>query len=189
MTRTCWRCGVDFEASGFTPDAPCSDCQLDVPGDWVLQWGQRGGGLSESPWQSRAEAVRELHAQGKSDKEIAKALGIGRSTAYQWRWVRLGLPTHSNRKHRVAPRKSHASQREAKIRVIRALYDRGLNDHQIARELEASPYTAFYWRSKVLKLPPQPDALRIRSSGAFNSETGREASLRSWAKREKVDVG
>lgn len=86
----CWRCGVDFDATLYKSDAPCEDCQLDVPGQWLKNSGQRVKMDARSVI-AREERVRELNALKWWDTQIAEELDISPGTVYRIR-KRLGLP-------------------------------------------------------------------------------------------------
>lgn len=96
MTMTvCWRCGIDFDATKYKPDAPCIDCQEAVGGSWAVAAFRRGGlGLDE--WNSRAEAIRAAVARGLSDRGAAEVLGVHPSSVERWR-RRLGIPANHPR--------------------------------------------------------------------------------------------
>ena len=87
--RTCYRCGVDFDASLFIPDAPCEDCNLDVPGRWLRGWSK--GTTTEE----KEADIRELYAKHLSDPQIAKYLGISPQTVLRWRH-KLELPGYTD---------------------------------------------------------------------------------------------
>lgn len=91
---TCWRCGVDFNGDTYVAGAPCPDCQLDVPGQWLKGW-QVGHNVPPGTpeYDERVRLITELHRQRKSDSEIAEALGISPTTVLRWR-KRAGLPGH-----------------------------------------------------------------------------------------------
>lgn len=96
---TCWRCGVDYDPTPFIAGAPCEDCQLDVPGDWVA--GGTSGYLAEEIAEidreiARLKEVRKeleenrikfvdseitrMNKVGQLDSEIAKILGYKPAT-------------------------------------------------------------------------------------------------------------
>ena len=92
-TRTCWRCGVEFDPKLYKHDAPCPDCQLDVEGDWLLKTGTRGR-LNKAEGAKRLAEIKRLNSLNWLDTEIAEELGISPSTVGQWR-KRHGIPTVS----------------------------------------------------------------------------------------------
>lgn len=81
---TCWRCGVDFDASDYLPDAPCADCQLDYPGNWLK------GGFRTKTNEEKAADIRYYWKQELNDVQIAAKLGIHQQTVASWR-SKLGL--------------------------------------------------------------------------------------------------
>jgi hypothetical protein len=85
----CWRCGVDYDASKYLLGAPCEDCQLDVPGNYV-KYGKRGR-LRAAELAERNEMVKLLHRQRLTDPEIAEALGYRSRQAIQAVRKRFGL--------------------------------------------------------------------------------------------------
>lgn len=91
--RTCWRCGVEFDSTLYKQAAPCPDCQLDVPGQWLKKTGQRGR-LSKAEGELRLAEIKRLNALDWLDTEIAEELDIDPSTVGQWR-KRHGIPTVS----------------------------------------------------------------------------------------------
>lgn len=91
--RTCWRCGVDFDPTPYIGDAPCADCQLEVPGDWLIIK-HSGGRITAEEYEHRAKRIKELHQEGLLDPEIAERMGLARSTISTWR-KKLGLSAHS----------------------------------------------------------------------------------------------
>lgn len=88
--KTCYRCGVDFDPTPYIGDAPCPDCQLDVPGDWLIIK-QKGGRLTAEERERRTKRIKELHQEGLLDPEIAERMGLARNTVSTWR-KKLGLP-------------------------------------------------------------------------------------------------
>lgn len=105
MTKTCWRCGVDFDSTPFIGDAPCIDCQEDVPGEWLII--KQPKRLTKAQLAEREQRIRELHQEGLLDPEIAERLGIARSTVSTWR-KRLGLaPQYRPDKHMWKDKEAH----------------------------------------------------------------------------------
>jgi DNA invertase Pin-like site-specific DNA recombinase len=84
----CWRCGVDFDPTDYILGAPCSDCQLDYPDNYLK--------LSVVVAQEAArrdKLIRELHFKRYSDSEIGEAIGMPRHRVQYWRG-KLGLEAH-----------------------------------------------------------------------------------------------
>lgn len=86
---TCWRCGVEWDNTGYVGSAPCEDCQYEVPGNW------RGGGQEQVrghwiPDPSLPASIAALHARYMLDTEIAKELGIHPQTVRRYK-KKLGL--------------------------------------------------------------------------------------------------
>jgi len=88
-------------------------------------------GLIEKPHVIDYSQVKALYESGKSDREIAAALGISKSTVCHWR-KRRGLKPNSH---------IDSSQ-------IQALYYAGLSDKEISQTLHISQSTVRYWRYK-----------------------------------------
>lgn len=86
--RTCWRCGVDFDAEKYVESAPCEDCQLDVEGYWLKGW-SRGKQTPEEN-DRRASIIMAEWKLGLNDAMIAEKYGIHPSTVGDWR-KKLGL--------------------------------------------------------------------------------------------------
>lgn len=84
------------------------------------------------------EKALEMHRNGATTKEIAKAFGVTKDAVKAWKW-RNGL----------------VKQREktrAKYEKFQSLYDQGMNDSQIAAETGVKRKTVCDWR-KQNKLP------------------------------------
>lgn len=81
----CWRCGVDwdFDADAYKPDAPCPDCQEDVPGEWV--WTNKHRKRIDE------KQLRAFCAQNMSDPEIAREIGFTVRSVQRAR-TRLKIP-------------------------------------------------------------------------------------------------
>lgn len=92
---------------------------------------RRGGHLTAEESERRIGLYRE----GKSDTQIAKLLGLDRSTISDWR-SKAGFPPH------VTPNKLNTVASDQR----RALYDRGYSDRQIAETLGVSVTTICRWR-------------------------------------------
>jgi hypothetical protein len=86
---TCWRCGVDFDATAFLPAAPCPDCQLDEP---MYEW-VRFEDVKASEDARKRRHIERLYKRRYSDSEIAEAVGMSASHVNKIR-RELGLPAH-----------------------------------------------------------------------------------------------
>lgn len=94
----------------------------------------------EPPYKKRIVAfdedqALELHARGLSDVKIARTLGVGVTTIWQWR-TELNLPVNGE------------IGREELNRRRRELYNRGLSDKSIAEEEGCRPNTIRHWRHR-----------------------------------------
>jgi DNA-binding CsgD family transcriptional regulator len=89
--------------------------------------------------------LRELHAQGFNDEQIAKKIGCSKTTV-RIRRNKLGLPI--NNPITVQPRKVY----DDTIRKIIEMNAKGLNDMQIANALKLSERNVWFWRNKKLGL-------------------------------------
>lgn len=87
-------------------------------------------------------AMERLYAEGAPDREIAEAMGCGKSTVWKWRQFR-GLPPN------LAPPTEPKFDRVAMM----ALYRKGYGDKMIARMMGCTHTTVFRWREKN-NLPP-----------------------------------
>ena len=76
-------------------------------------------------------AIRDLHAQGLNDAEIAKQLDLPYSSVNYTRREVLGLSANANRGART----------QVDENMIRALHAQGLDDTEIAQRLGFSPVT------------------------------------------------
>lgn len=109
----------------------------------------------------RAQRIRELHAAGLTDQEIADQLGVTRKAAQQSR-LRLHLPV--NRAARPRRERHGAEPRHDYRPDIARLHGEGLTDAQIAERLDLSPsYTATLRRGLAL---PANRSERTRWDGA-----------------------
>lgn len=92
--KICWRCGVRFDPSEYTAEAPCFDCQeaTNTVDQYVNHWKLRAMACTPEAWAKREADIRRLHALNLPDTVIAKRLRISKKTVYNWRHVRLGLP-------------------------------------------------------------------------------------------------
>lgn len=86
--------------------------------------------------------MRAAYDNGGTDKEIAEAVGCGKSTVWKWRQFR-GLPPN------LAPPTEPKFDRVAMM----ALYKKGYGDKMIARMMGCTHATVFRWREKN-DLPP-----------------------------------
>ena len=77
-----------------------------------------------------------LYDQGKSDGEIAAAMGCIKDTVMHWR-KSMELPPNRHKPHRKIDRER-----------VRALYMRGLNDQEIAKEMNISHQSVSNWRNE-----------------------------------------
>ena len=85
---------------------------------------------------ARAARLRELHAAGLTDQEIADQLGSTRTAVYQAR-TRAGLPIN---RVQLTPRKPRErSQRHDHTPAVAQLVTEGLTDSEIADRLTLSP--------------------------------------------------
>lgn len=84
-----------------------------------------------------AEAL-EMHRNGATSYAIAKAFDVTESAVKAWKW-RVGLMEHS-------------AETRAKYSQFRELYDRGMNDIEIAEATGVNRKTICDWR-KMNKLP------------------------------------
>lgn len=102
-------------------------------------------------------AVREMVAAGKTDGEIAEAMGVTKSAVRSARG-RLGLPVN-------LPPLTTASMRD---QAIRALHAKGLTDRQIATEMELSDETIGLYRWRLGLKPNARPRLYERIAKAVN---------------------
>lgn len=79
----------------------------------------------------------ELYNQGLNDVEIATQLGLTHEAIFAWRKSRDLLPNGRTDSRRLV------LVNEDKIRL---LYNQGLNDSEIGREIGCERYTITYWR-------------------------------------------
>lgn len=84
------------------------------------------------------ERMLEMWKEGKTDKEIAEAVGISRNSVCAWRHA-AGLPLHK------APRCAEDLWDDA---LVRKLYAEGRTDREIADAVGTSDSAVFRWRQK-----------------------------------------
>lgn len=87
-----------------------------------------------SPREQRKQRVRELHAQGATDRDIAEALGLTVPAANQLR-RRLHLPVHPADRSLWAASMANRESRRPEVRRLHAL---GWSDARIATEIGVS---------------------------------------------------
>jgi hypothetical protein len=85
----CYRCGVLFDPTDFILDAPCADCQLDFPDNFL-----RIDVVRAREEERINVLVERFYALRMSDSEIGAAIGVGR-TVVATRRTKLGLPAHT----------------------------------------------------------------------------------------------
>lgn len=107
-------------------EAQLNDVPYEVIRDIALKHG-----LIKKPHVIDYSQVKALYESGKSDREIAAALGISKCTVCHWR-KRRGLKPNS-----------HIDYSQ-----IQALYYAGLSDKEISQTLHISQSTVRYWRYK-----------------------------------------
>lgn len=102
-------------------------------------------------WELQDERFMPLYAQGMSDTEIGNRFGVNFWNVRTWRRMRGLAPNCPKNK----PRKSrHGLSWEDKDRKYRPLYERGLNDTQIAELTGTNKWVIGDWRRKF-NLPVQ----------------------------------
>lgn len=97
----------------------------------------------------------EMYHQGMTDAQIARAVGVKTSVIAQWRY-RGNLPRVQSGRLLLP-----ADQEKARME----LYQKGLNDCQIGRELGVSDTTISMWR-KARELPPNRPVNRLTQEQA-----------------------
>src|SRR5262245_18515840 len=70
-----------------------------------------------------AQRIRALYNQGRSDAEIARALGWKRSRAAYWRRSVLGLPAHGISSLRCRQRQAQSTRRRLRAEGCRSLIE------------------------------------------------------------------
>lgn len=103
----------------------------DVPYEVIRDIALKHGLIIKKPHVIDYSQVKALYESGKSDREVAAALGISKCTVCHWR-NRNGLKPNS-----------HIDYSQ-----IQALYYAGLSDKEISQTLHISQSTVRYWRYK-----------------------------------------
>lgn len=132
------------------------------------------------------EMLISCHAQGLSDRKTAQLLGIRESQVYRWRKDR-GIKSNYN----------YSSKRLDEDRA-RELYNKGLTDSSIARELGCTQPGVSAWRYRE-GLPAQhpharmdqEEIRRLYDKGYNDTEIARMTghntdSIRRWRKRNRL---
>ena len=136
--------------------------------------------LGLPPVAKNAEPPRfgELWKQGLTDEEIAARSGVSRRTVQTWRY----------KNHLKANPKSYEPNRmlEERRRKMRELYDRGLNDREIAAATGISEKTAAKFRQSN-GLPPHPRE-RSRKFDTVKARKLREQGLTDREIAEQLGV-
>lgn len=88
--KTCYRCGVEFDASDYIPGAPCVDCQEVYSGEW-----RKFNVVKADEAERRLKLVGELYHKKYSDRQIREALGLTEPQVRASRKI-LGLPGHTD---------------------------------------------------------------------------------------------
>lgn len=111
--KICWRCGVRFDPSEYTAEAPCFDCQeaTNTVDQYINHWKLRAQAVTAEAWAKREADIRRLHAMNLPDTVIAKRLRISKSAVYKWR-QRLNLPrsTRPNSDFWVTPKEERVAK-------------------------------------------------------------------------------
>ena len=102
------------------------------------------GKTPETPKRDWREDAAALYADGKTDREIAEALGKYVQQVQNWRWNIMRRPPNP-------PAPGHRAIYDWKR--AEELYRRGMNDCQIARELGCTFSSVKRWRYKRGLLP------------------------------------
>lgn len=98
----------------------------------------RKGQLPECWSRTYDEAkLRQLHALGYNDGELARAFNVSAPMARKWR-VKLGLPVNRTN-----------SRRQIDWSLARKMVREGLTDREIAESLGCAPRTVRGWRARV----------------------------------------
>lgn len=119
--------------------------KLDVTEPTVYAWRKKAGlpnigNRTKIP----GEAIRALHAEGKTDKEIAAALGLKRDQVLKYR-NKHGLRLNPELYAPHPPRIDYA--------LVERLYDAGRPDREIAAAAECSHRTIEKWRCETGRRP------------------------------------
>ena len=117
------------------------------------------------------ERMLELWKEGKTDKEIAEAVGIPRNNVCSWR-LAAGLPVHKE------PRCAEDLWDDA---LVRKLYEEGRTDVEIANAAGVSKHAVFRWRQKY-NLPTLQPRKHGYSKAAEDPEL-LEKMRAMWAER------
>lgn len=132
MRRVYDRGGTDGEIAAATG---CSKST-------VVSWRRRNGlppnpAPPVEPWYDR-EVLMALYRKGYSDKRISMLIGCSATTVGRWR-AKNNLPMV-----KVSITKPERFERE----TMRELYEKGMNDKQIADAIGCGPSTVQRWRIK-----------------------------------------
>lgn len=117
------------------------------------------------------ERMLEMWKEGKTDKEIAAAVGITRNSVCAWR-LAAGLPVHKE------PRYAEDLWDDA---LVRKLYEEGRMDVEIANAAGVSRHAVFRWRQKY-NLPKLQGRRNDYSKAAEDPEV-LEKMRAMWAER------
>jgi DNA-binding CsgD family transcriptional regulator len=105
------------------------------------------------------QRVLELHAQGKSNQQIADEIGVRRNTVQGWVRNELGLkPNPSDGRSDTERMRAYTAQRVARkqrhMQVIKRMTLEGRFDYEIAQELGLSRRTVSDYKSREgIKIP------------------------------------
>ncbi len=132
------------------------------------------------PVKKQAEPPRfgELYDQGMTDEEIAKRSGVSKRTVQSWRYKNKLKPNPKN----YVPSQELLERRKK----LRELYDRGLNDREIAAATGISEKTAAKFRLDN-GLPPHPRE-RSRKFDTVKARKLREQGLTDREIAEQLGV-
>ena len=87
-------------------------------------------------WKEQAE---KLYREGKTDREIAEAVGVGHSTVQSWRSKRLKMPPNPDKR---------GTKPIFDWKRAEELYRKGMNDIEIGKALGCSTTAVWRWRYK-----------------------------------------
>lgn len=93
--------------------------------------------------QERMQRCKELWAEGKTDPEIAKVLGISPYTTMIYR-QEMHLRTNERKHH--AYRERLKKNRSSRIKQVKAMIADGLSEEHICRQLGIAPRTLIQYR-------------------------------------------